>query len=115
MKISRSQLLLCFLSVNFTSPTQGTATCTTQTKHTEPSTTTGTFTLKQFDFLMPPKKKKKEISSIQTLGLFIKEILVAFALIGFGVVLYAYADDIGAWFGNMVQEAFNSIFGQPQN
>ena len=55
------------------------------------------------------------MSSIQTLGLFIKEILVAFALIGFGVVLYAYADDIGAWFGNMVQEAFNSIFGQPQN
>lgn len=32
--------------LNFTSPTQGTATCTTKTKHTEPATTYGTFTLK---------------------------------------------------------------------
>lgn len=64
---------------------------------------------------MATKKKKEELTALQTLGYFIKEILGAFALIGFGLALYAYADDIGAWFGNMVQEAFNSIFGQPQN
>jgi hypothetical protein len=64
---------------------------------------------------MAAKKKKEELTVLQTLGYFIKEILGAFALIGFGLALYAYADDIGAWFGNMVQEAFNSIFGQPQN
>ena len=64
---------------------------------------------------MAKKKKKEELTVLQTLGYFIKEILGAFALIGFGLALYAYADDIGAWFGNMVQEAFNSIFGQPQN
>lgn len=33
-------------NLNFTSPTQGTATCTTETKYTAPTTTTGTFTLK---------------------------------------------------------------------
>lgn len=64
---------------------------------------------------MATKKKKEELTALQTLGYYIKEILGAFALIGFGLALYAYADDIGAWFGNMVQEAFNSIFGQPQN
>ncbi len=64
---------------------------------------------------MAAKKKKEELTALQTLGYYIKEILGAFALIGFGLALYAYADDIGAWFGNMVQEAFNSIFGQPQN
>lgn len=64
---------------------------------------------------MAKKKKKEELTALQTLGYYIKEILGAFALIGFGLALYAYADDIGAWFGNMVQEAFNSIFGQPQN
>ena len=64
---------------------------------------------------MAAQKKKEEMTVLQTLGYFIKEILGAFALIGFGLALYAYADDIGAWFGNMVQEAFNSIFGQPQN
>ena len=64
---------------------------------------------------MAAKKKKEELTALQTLGYFIKEILGAFVLIGFGLALYAYADDIGAWFGNMVQEAFNSIFGQPQN
>ena len=64
---------------------------------------------------MAKKKKKEELTALQTLGYFIKEILGASALIGYGLALYAYADDIGAWFGNMVQEAFNSIFGQPQN
>lgn len=64
---------------------------------------------------MATKKKKEELTALQALGYYIKEILGAFALIGFGLALYAYADDIGAWFGNMVQEAFNSIFGQPQN
>lgn len=64
---------------------------------------------------MAAKKKKEETSTLDGIGHFIKEIISAFALIGFGLVLYAYADDIGAWFGNLVQEAFNSIFGQPQN
>ena len=66
------------------------------------------------------KKKKstpqeEEMTGWQVFTYYIKEIAGALALIGFGLALYAYADDIGAWFGNMVQEAFNSIFGQPQN
>ncbi|MBE6434752.1 MAG: hypothetical protein E7030_00930 [Akkermansiaceae bacterium] len=60
------------------------------------------------------KKEEKEITTLQFIGFYIKEILSALLLIGFGLALYAYADDIGAWFGNLVQEAFNSIFGQPQ-
>ena len=58
---------------------------------------------------MAAKKKKEELTVLQTLGYFIKEILGAFALIGFGLALYAYADDIGAWFGDMVQNAFNEL------
>lgn len=61
---------------------------------------------------MVAKKKKEEMTLLQTLGYFIKEILGAFALIGFGLALYAYADDIGAWFGNKVQEAADYIFKQ---
>jgi lipopolysaccharide export LptBFGC system permease protein LptF len=61
---------------------------------------------------MAAKKKKEELTALQTLGYFIKEILGAFALIGFGLVLYAYADDIGAWFGSKVQEAADYIFKQ---
>lgn len=60
------------------------------------------------------KKEEKELTTLQFIGFYIKEILSALLLIGFGLALYAYADDIGAWFGNLVQEAFNSIFGQPQ-
>lgn len=60
------------------------------------------------------KKEEKEITTLQFIGFYIKEILSALLLIGFGLALYAYADDISAWFGNLVQEAFNSIFGQPQ-
>lgn len=60
------------------------------------------------------KKEEKEITTLQFIGFYIKEILSALLLIGFGIALYAYADDISAWFGNLVQEAFNSIFGQPQ-
>lgn len=60
------------------------------------------------------EKKEKEITTLQFIGFYIKEILSALLLIGFGLALYAYADDISAWFGNLVQEAFNSIFGQPQ-
>lgn len=61
---------------------------------------------------MAAKKKKEELTLLQTLGYFIKEILGAFALIGFGIALYAYADDIGAWFGSKVQEAADYIFKQ---
>ncbi|MBR3945084.1 MAG: hypothetical protein IKK15_08335 [Akkermansia sp.] len=63
---------------------------------------------------MAKKKKEKEITTLQFIWFYIKEILSALLLIGFGIALYAYADDISAWFGNLVQEAFNSIFGQPQ-
>ncbi len=63
---------------------------------------------------MAKKKKKDDMSTLEFIGLYIKELLSAFALIGFGLALYAYADDIGAWFGNLVQEAFNSVFGPPQ-
>lgn len=40
---------------------------------------------------------------------YIKEIAGALALIAFGCILYRYSDDIGKWFGDMVQEAFNSL------
>lgn len=43
---------------------------------------------------------------------YIKEILCALGLIAFGVVLNNYAEDIGAWFGNLVQDIFNSIIEQ---
>lgn len=60
------------------------------------------------------KGKKKELSGGETLWLSIKEVSGALGLIAFGCVLYYYAEDIGAWFGNLVQEAFNSVFGEPQ-
>ncbi len=40
---------------------------------------------------------------------YIKEILSALALIAFGVVLSIYTEDISKWFGDTVQEIFNSI------
>lgn len=62
---------------------------------------------------MPAKKKKEEeMSTLQFVGYYIKEILSAFLLIGFGLALYAYADDISAWFGNKVQEAADYVFKQ---
>lgn len=60
------------------------------------------------------KEKEPEMTTMQFIWLYLKEIAGALALIAFGLALYAYADDIGAWFGNMVQEAFNSVFGPPQ-
>lgn len=60
-------------------------------------------------------KKKQEMTTTQSLFAYVKEIVGALALIAFGCVLYRYSEDIAAWFGNMVQEGFNSIFGQPQN
>lgn len=58
---------------------------------------------------MATKKKKEELTALQTLGYYIKEILGALALIAFGCTLYYFADDIGAWFGDMVQTAFNEL------
>lgn len=55
------------------------------------------------------KKKKSEESISAFIFYYIKEIISAFLLIGFGLVLYAYADDIGAWFGEMVQNGFNEL------
>ena len=54
------------------------------------------------------------MTTMQFIWLYLKEIAGALALIGFGCALYYYADDISQWFGNMVQEAFNSVFGPPQ-
>ncbi len=62
---------------------------------------------------MPKKKKstpqKEEMTGWQVFTYYIKEIAGALALIVFGCVLYRYSDDISEWFGNMVQEAFNSL------
>lgn len=62
---------------------------------------------------MPKKKKstpqKEEMTGWQVFTHYIKEIAGALALIAFGCILYRYSDDIGAWFGDMVQEAFNSL------
>ena len=55
------------------------------------------------------------MTTTQSLFAYVKEIVGALALIAFGCVLYRYSEDIAAWFGNMVQEGFNNIFGQPQN
>ena len=58
------------------------------------------------------KKKEEGMTTLQFIGYYIKELLGAFLLIGFGLALYAYADDIGAWFGNKVQEAADYVFQQ---
>jgi hypothetical protein len=58
------------------------------------------------------KTQEPEMTTLQFIGYYIKELLGAFLLIGFGLALYAYADDIGAWFGNKVQEAANYVFQQ---
>lgn len=55
------------------------------------------------------KPKEQELSTLQVIGYYIKEIAGALALIAFGCALYYYADDIGAWFGEMVQNAFNEL------
>ncbi len=43
---------------------------------------------------------------------YIKEILSGLGLIAFGVVLSIYTDDISKWFGDTVQNIFNSIIEQ---
>lgn len=60
---------------------------------------------------MPAKKKKpkEEMSTLDVIWYYIKEILGALALIAFGCTLYYFADDISAWFGDMVQTAFNEL------
>lgn len=55
------------------------------------------------------KEKEPEMTTLQCIGLYIKEICSALALIAFGCTLYYFADDIGAWFGDMVQTAFNEL------
>lgn len=55
------------------------------------------------------KPKVQELSTLQVIGYYIKEIAGALALIAFGCALYYYADDISAWFGEMVQNAFNEL------
>lgn len=58
------------------------------------------------------KTKEAEMTTMQVIGYYIKEITGALALIAFGCALYYYADDIGAWFGSKVQEAADYIFKQ---
>lgn len=60
---------------------------------------------------MPAQKKKtkEEMTTMDVIGFYIREILGALALIAFGCTLYYFADDIGAWFGDMVQTAFNEL------
>lgn len=55
------------------------------------------------------KPKKPEMTTMQVIGYYIKEIAGALALIAFGCTLYYFADDISAWFGEMVQNAFNEL------
>lgn len=55
------------------------------------------------------KTKKAEMTTLQFVWLYIKEILGALALIAFGCTLYYFADDISAWFGDLVQSAFNEL------
>lgn len=55
------------------------------------------------------KTKKTEMTTLQFVWLYIKEILGALALIAFGCTLYYFADDISAWFGDLVQSAFNEL------
>lgn len=57
-------------------------------------------------------KKNEDMTSLETLGYYIKEIISALLLIGFGLALFAYADDISEWFGNKVQEATDYVFEQ---
>ena len=55
------------------------------------------------------KTKKAEMTTLQFVWLYIKEILGALALIAFGCTLYHFAVDISAWFGDLVQSAFNEL------
>ena len=55
------------------------------------------------------KTKEPEMTTMQFIWYYIKEILSALALIAFGCTLYYFADDISAWFGEMVQNAFNEL------
>ncbi len=49
------------------------------------------------------------MTTLQFIWYYIKEILSALALIAFGCTLYYFADDISAWFGDLVQNAFNEL------
>lgn len=49
------------------------------------------------------------MTTMQFIWLYLKEIAGALALIAFGCLLYRYAEDIGAWFGDLVQKAFNEL------
>lgn len=58
---------------------------------------------------------RRETTAKQTPDAYIKEFIIALSLIAFGMTLCAYADDISAGFGNMVQETFNNVFTQAQD
>lgn len=55
------------------------------------------------------KEKEQEMTTMQFIWLYLKEIAGALALIAFGCLLYRYSEDIAAWFGDMVQKAFNEL------
>ncbi len=52
---------------------------------------------------------EKEPSGFEIFTHYFKEIAGALLLIGFGCALAYFADDISAWFGDMVQNAFNEL------
>lgn len=56
---------------------------------------------------MPEPEK---MSSINFLCHYIKEIIGAVILIGGGLALDYYAEDISGWFGELIQKAIDSLF-----
>ena len=60
---------------------------------------------------MAENKGNKEPTTFQFITYYIKEILCALALIAFGCTLLHYSEDISKWFGDKVQRAADSFFG----
>lgn len=55
-------------------------------------------------------EEKEENSVWEVIANNVKNLLSALLLIGGGCLLYYYSETISDWFGNAVQDAFNSIF-----
>lgn len=58
---------------------------------------------------MAKQKKEEKVSPLDVITFYFKEIAGALLLIGFGCALAYFSDDIGAWFGEMVQNGFNEL------
>lgn len=55
-------------------------------------------------------REKEEDSVWKVIAHNVKTLLSALLLIGAGCMLYYYSETISEWFGNAVQDAFNSLF-----